>query len=71
MKYIEGFNRNQSVLFPQCLEDIIPFDSEVRMIDGFVDSLPMAELGFLDHKPREEGRPMYHPRDLFNLYLYG
>lgn len=71
MKYIEGFNRNQSVLFPQCLEDIIPFDSEVRMIDGFVDSLPMAELGFLDHKPREEGRPMYHPRDLFKLYLYG
>ncbi len=71
MKYIEGFDRNQSLLFPQCIYEIIPPDSEVRIIDAFVDSLPLKELGFLDHRPVEEGRPMYHPRDLFKLYLYG
>ena len=71
MKYIEGFNRNQSILFPQCIDEIIPEDSEVRIIDAFVDALPLKDLGFLEHQPTEEGRPMYHPRDLFKLYVYG
>lgn len=71
MKYIEGFDRNQSILFPQCIDEIIPPDSEVRIIDAFVDALPLEELGFLDHQVVEEGRPMYHPRDLFKLYIYG
>ncbi len=64
MKYIEGFDRKQSILFPQCIDEIIPPDAEVRIIDAFVDTLPLRELGFLDHKPLEEGRPMYHPRDM-------
>ena len=71
MKYIEGFNRSQTLLFPQCIDEIIPEDSEVRIIDAFVDGLPLDELGFMNHKPFEEGRPMYHPRDLFKLYMYG
>ena len=71
MKYIEGFDRKQSILFPQCIDEIIPEDSEVRIIDAFVDALPLEELGFMKHKPIEEGRPMYHPRDLFKLYIYG
>lgn len=71
MKYIEGFNRNQAVLFPQCIDDMIPAEAEVRIIDAFVDSLPLRELGFMEHTPVEDGRPMYHPRDLLKLYLYG
>lgn len=71
MKYIEGFNRNQAVLFPQCIEEIIPPDAEVRIIEAFVESLPLKELGFHEHQPAEEGRPMYHPKDLLKLYIYG
>ena len=71
MKYLEGFDRKQVSLFPQCIDELIAEDSEVRMIDLFVDSLPLKKLGFLEHKPSEEGRPMYHPRDLFKLYMYG
>lgn len=71
MKYIEGFNRNQAVLFPQCIEEIIPPDAEVRIIEAFVESLPLKELGFHDHQPVEEGRPMYHQKDLLKLYIYG
>lgn len=71
MKYIVGFDRKQSILFPQCIDEIIPPDAEVRIIDAFVDALPLRELGFLDHKPLEDGRPMYYPQDLFKLYLYG
>jgi transposase len=71
MKYLTGFDRTQSTLFPQCIDELISADAEVRVIDLFVDSLPLEQLGFYDHKPVEEGRPMYHPRDLFKLYVYG
>jgi transposase len=71
MKYIEGFNRNQTILFPHCIDEIIPEDSEVRIIDAFVDALPLKGLGFMHHLPVEDGRPMYHPRDLLKLYIYG
>ena len=71
MKYIEGFNRNQAVLFPQCIDDIIPQDAEVRIIDAFVEALPLQDLGFMGHTPVEDGRPMYHPKDLLKLYIYG
>ena len=71
MKYVEGFNRNQALLFPQCIDEIIPPDAEVRIIEAFVESLPLNELGFHEHPPVEEGRPMYHPKDLLKLYIYG
>ena len=71
MKYLEGFDRTQTSLFPSCIDELIPDDAEVRAVDIFVDSLPLRALGFLDHEPVEEGRPMYHPRDLFKLYVYG
>lgn len=71
MKYIEGFNRNQAVLFPQSIDEIIPADAEVRIIDVLVDALPLRDLGFLEHLPVEDGRPMYHPKDMLKLYIYG
>lgn len=71
MKYLEGFDRLQATLFPSCIDEMIPGEAEVRMVDLFVESLPLEQLGFYEHKPSEEGRPMYHPRDLFKLYIYG
>ena len=70
MKYIEGINRNQLVLFPRSMDETIEEDNEVRLIDLFVDGLDMAAMGFkVDHI--ENGRPAYHPSDLLKLYLYG
>ncbi|MBK7909117.1 IS1182 family transposase [Candidatus Pollutiaquabacter sp.] len=71
MKYLTGFDRRQATLFPTCIDDLIPEDAEVRVIDLFVDALPLKDLGFLEKAPVEEGRPMYHPADLFKLYVYG
>ena len=71
MKYLTGFDRRQATLFPTCIDDLIPEDAEVRIIDLFVDALPLRELGFFEKEPTEEGRPMYHPADLFKLYVYG
>ena len=50
-KYIKGKERDQLVLFPTSLEDIIDDDNEVRVIDAFVDSLYMEKLGFQLSKP--------------------
>jgi transposase len=70
MKYITGIDRNQSVLFPISLEHSIDHNNEVRIIDMFVDNLPLNDFGFkTDHM--ENGRPAYHPSDLLKLYIYG
>jgi transposase len=70
MKYIEGKDRQQMVIFATTMNDAISAENEVRLIDLFVSSLPMAELGFrMDYI--ENGRPAYHPGDLLKLYIYG
>ena len=42
-----------------------------RLIDLFVDILPIDELGFKHVKLQSEGRPPYNPAKLLKLYLYG
>jgi len=45
-RFIEGENRNQSLLFPEVLDDYIAEENPVRVIDVFVDELSLADLGF-------------------------
>ena len=45
-RFVEGTDRGQSTLFPECLGDWIGEDNPVRVIDVFVDELDLAELGF-------------------------
>jgi transposase len=70
-RFIEGVDRDQSTLFPACLEDWIGEDNPVRVIDVFVDELDLGGLGFERVEPRETGRPGYHPSVLLKLYIYG
>ena len=71
MKYIQGQDRSQITLFPDCIEDYVGEDSPVRVIDAFVDSLDLAEAGFCRTTPKDTGRPPYNPQDLLKLYVYG
>ncbi len=71
MKYIEGQDRHQISLFPECIEDYIDENNPVRVIDAFVDSLDIKAAGFVRTAPKETGRPAYDPRDLLKLYVYG
>ena len=71
MAYITGFDRKQAQLFPVCIENYISDISEVRLIDMYVDTLDMTQLGFKADDPNDNGRPGYHPRDMFKLYMYG
>jgi transposase len=70
-RFVEGTDRAQTTLFPECLEDWIGEDNPVRVIDVFVDELELAELGFKGVEPEETGRPSYHPSVLLKLYIYG
>lgn len=70
-RFIEGENRSQSVLFPEKLDDYIGEDNPVRVMDAFVDSLPLQKLGFEGMEPEETGRPSYHPATLLKIYIYG
>jgi transposase len=70
-RFVEGADRGQSTLFPECLEDWIDEDNPVRVIDVFVDDLDLAELGFSGVDPEFTGRPSYHPSVLLKLYIYG
>jgi transposase len=45
-------------------------DSWARIVDMFVDILPLAQLGFKDIL-NDEGRPPYRSSDMLILYLYG
>jgi len=46
MSYIQGIPRDQSLLFPDVIDDCLTEDNPVRLIDAFVDSLDLEELGF-------------------------
>ena len=70
-RFIEGTDRGQSTLFPECLDDWIGEDNAVRVIDVFVEELDLAELGFSRVAPKDTGRPAYHPSVLLKLYIYG
>ena len=70
-RFVEGTDRGQNTLFPECLEDWIGEDNPVRVIDVFVDELDLAELGFDGIDPEATGRPSYHPSVLLKLYIYG
>lgn len=70
MKFIQGYDRNQTHIFPVSLELSINADNEVRLIDLFVDSLKLTDYGFkMDFI--ENGRPAYNPADLLKLFIYG
>ena len=70
-RFVEGMDRGQSTLFPECLEDWVDESNPVRVIDVFVDELDLGELGFDGIAPEATGRPSYHPSVLLKLYIYG
>jgi len=70
-RFIEGADRTQSTLLPDCLDDYIAADNPVRAVDAFVEELDLRVLGFEGAEPAATGRPGYHPAVLLKLYIYG
>lgn len=71
MGYVSGQSRGQGALFPVVLDDLVPEEHAVRVIEAFVAGLDLVGLGFAKAEPAATGRPPYDPADLLKLYLYG
>ena len=69
-KFIEGDNRYQITLFPERIDDFVPEDSPVRVVDVFIDRLDVSGLGF-KAEPSDTGRPGYDPKTMLKIYVYG
>jgi transposase len=70
-RFVEGADRVQSTLLPECLDDWIDEENPVRAVDAFVNALDLKELGFDGVEPAATGRPAFHPSVLLKLYIYG
>lgn len=71
MEFINGECREQIILFPESLEEYIEENDAVRIIDAYISSLDLENLGFNRWQPKDTGRPSYDPKDLLKLYVYG
>lgn len=71
MTHVTGDSRYQTTLFSESLDELIGQDHPVRVIDAFVDSLDLGQLGFRKVIAEGTGRPPYAPGDLLKLYIYG
>ncbi len=45
--------------------------SNARLVDLFVDALPLSNLGFTRAQHESQGRPPYHLGVLLKLYMFG
>ncbi len=70
-RFVEGQDRSQVALIPECLDDVIAEDNPVRVVDAFVQELDLSALGFKGTTPAATGRPSYDPAVLLKIYIYG
>ena len=70
-RFVEGSDRNQVTLLPECLDDYLGEDNPVRVVEAFVEELDLEALGFEGMTPAFTGRPSYHPAVLLKIYIYG
>lgn len=67
MPYVPTFDRTQMMM---CSWDsFVNPESVARLIDAFVNSLDLKKYGVKE--AAVEGRPLYDPRGMYKLYIYG
>jgi transposase len=71
MHHIAGYDRCQTLLLPESLDEYVGPENPVRFIEAFVDGLDLTAAGVARVTPKVTGRPGYAPTDLLKLYIYG
>lgn len=67
MPYVSTFDRTQMMM---CSWDsFVDPESIARLIDAFVNSLDLTGYGVKEAS--REGRPLYDPKGMYKLYIYG
>ncbi len=70
MSHITGTSKNQCLLLPPVIEEWIPKDHPARVVEIYVNTLDVRELGFKVENDLT-GRPSYDPKELLKILLYG
>ena len=62
--FVQGADRQQTTLLPECLDDWVDESNPVRAVDVFVDALELRELDFdgVGHRQRPAGRDIIRRR---------
>lgn len=63
----KDYNQQQSWLFPPSIEELIPEDHPVRIVNGVIEQL---DLRLLVKEYSAEGKPGYHPKMLLKVMVY-
>src|SRR3981189_2055114 len=69
--FVQGADRQQTTLLPECLDDWVGESNSIRAVDVFVDALELRDLGCDGVDRAAPGRPAYHPSPMLKLYIYG
>ena len=62
--FVQGVDRQQTTLLPECLDDWVGESNSTEALD-------LRDLGFEGVDPAATGRPAYHPSPMLKLYIYG
>ena len=63
----QDYNQQQNWLFPPSIEELIPQDHPVRVVNGVIEQL---DLGLLVAEYSREGKPSYHPKMMLKVMVY-
>ena len=63
----QSYNQQQNWLFPPSIEDLIPQDHPVRIVNGIIEQL---DLKLLIYEYSKEGKPSYHPKMMLKVMVY-
>ena len=70
MPFILGEDRFQIKLLPNILDDYVGQNNPVRVIDAYVDSLCLEDLGFKIFNGARPGQKPYKREDILKIYIY-
>ena len=61
MHHIAGYDRSQTLLLPESLDEYVGPENPVRVFEAFVDGLDLTAAGVARVTPKATGRPGYAP----------
>ncbi len=63
----KDYNQQQNWLFPPSIEELIPQDHPVRVVNGVIEQL---DLRLLVAEYSKEGKPSFHPKMMLKVMVY-
>ena len=70
--YKQGLDRNQQLIFPPSLDELVDENNIARAIEEYVEILNISELNIKTKKSLiSDGQPAFHPKLLLKIYIYG